>query len=327
MQISVIVPVYTVEKYIERCIRSILNQTFQDFEIIVVNDATPDNSMEIVQKYAKSDSRIKVFENSLNMGPMWTRRESYRRAVGDYFVFVDSDDYLPENALEILYNTITEEKVDIVAGSFQAVSKKGKGHIVRPKLSYGTDLVSVYKSLLRSELPHSLWGKIYDRKLFENHDYETFLNQTHGEDAILFYQIISRIKELKIVDKVVYYYYCNEKSASNSQLTDDRYKAVLFAMSYTCNYLKNMESLSYILRESKIRRLLYMLKNGYKKNSIHKWLIWSDIEQLSRFKILSLHYSGLSLFWNYTIMHSKIARSLAWFINKIYWKLRLLIHS
>ena len=129
-KVSVIIPVYNVEKYIKRCIESVLSQTLQDFEIIIVNDYTPDKSMDVIEDYIKNDSRIVSVNNYSNMGLMWTRREGYKIAKGEYFYFLDSDDFIPRDALEKVYNKAVEEDADIVFGNFQYVDNDGtKGKI------------------------------------------------------------------------------------------------------------------------------------------------------------------------------------------------------
>jgi glycosyltransferase involved in cell wall biosynthesis len=101
--ISVIVPVYNVEKYVERCIRSIIDQDFENFEVICVNDASTDSSREILTKLAKEDSRIKIIDNYVNLGLGQTRNIGMDHARGEYICFVDSDDFIAEDALGILY--------------------------------------------------------------------------------------------------------------------------------------------------------------------------------------------------------------------------------
>jgi glycosyltransferase involved in cell wall biosynthesis len=304
MKISIIIPVYNTEQYIERCIQSILGQTLQDFEIIIVNDVTQDNSMAIIKKYAAEDSRFIIVENSQNMGQMWARREGYRRASGDYFVFCDSDDYLPKNALEVLYTAILTEKADIISGALQRVTSKRKGGTFKNRLSYGTDSIAVYKSLLDRELLHNLCGKIYNRKLFDNNDYETFAHQTNGEDAMLFYQIVANIKRIKVINDVVYYYIYNPKSSSLSQKTEIKFISVAFYINYIFNYLENIEGLSAFIIKYKIDMLLLMLKTKeYSKAVIYRHLIWSN---LNSFRILSQYYSGPELLWNYLVMNSTI---------------------
>ncbi len=110
-KISVIIPIYNVEKYIEGCLKSIINQTLKEIEIICINDGTPDNSMKIVDKIAKKDKRIKVF-NKENGGLSSARNYGIDKATSKYIYFIDSDDQLKENALEILYNKMEEEDLD-----------------------------------------------------------------------------------------------------------------------------------------------------------------------------------------------------------------------
>ena len=104
-KISIIVPVYNTEKYLSKCLNSLIKQTYKDIEIIVVNDGSKDKSLEIAKKFAKQDNRIKVF-NKENGGLSSARNFGIEKASGEYIGFVDSDDYIKENMFEILYNMI-----------------------------------------------------------------------------------------------------------------------------------------------------------------------------------------------------------------------------
>ncbi len=123
-QISVIVPVYKVEKYIHRCIDSILNQTFTDFELILVDDGSPDNCGAICDEYAKSDSRVVVIHKE-NGGVSTARNTGLDVAVGKYIAFCDSDDYWATDMLEMLSGIIEADDVDIVVSGFQRVDENG----------------------------------------------------------------------------------------------------------------------------------------------------------------------------------------------------------
>lgn len=112
-KVSVIIPVYNVEKYLEQCLDSVINQTLKDIEIICVNDETQDNSLEILKQYAKKDNRIKII-NTANHGLGAARNYGFDQATGDYIFFLDSDDWIKETALEKLYNKITESELDMV---------------------------------------------------------------------------------------------------------------------------------------------------------------------------------------------------------------------
>lgn len=115
-KISVIVPVYNVEKYLPECLESILNQTLKDIEIICINDGSPDNSLEILKKYSENDARIKIIDKK-NEGVGKARNDGIRAATGEFIAFMDSDDYYPsENVIEILYNAAKENGVKIAGG-------------------------------------------------------------------------------------------------------------------------------------------------------------------------------------------------------------------
>lgn len=116
-KISIIVPIYNVERYLRECIDSIINQTYSNLEIILVDDESTDNSSQIVDEYTKKDNRIKVIHKK-NGGLSDTRNAGMEIATGDYFMFCDSDDFMPNNACEILVNKIVTEQADYVIGNY-----------------------------------------------------------------------------------------------------------------------------------------------------------------------------------------------------------------
>lgn len=123
VSVSVIIPVYNVEKYLQRCLDSVFNQTFSDLEIICVNDGSPDNSLEILQENAKKDKRIKVISQS-NQGLSQARNNGMLHASGKYLCFLDSDDFLSDNFVECLYKKAEEENADVVMTNVRYVSPK-----------------------------------------------------------------------------------------------------------------------------------------------------------------------------------------------------------
>ena len=113
IEVSIIVPVYNVEEYLERCLESIINQTFKNIEVIALNNGSTDNSLNILLKYAEKDKRIKVIDN-YNLGVSEARNNGIREANGKYIVFVDSDDWLDKDMIEIIYSNIVENDCDLV---------------------------------------------------------------------------------------------------------------------------------------------------------------------------------------------------------------------
>ena len=112
--ISVIVPVYNVEDYLHVCINSILNQTYQDFEIICIDDASTDSSLEILEYFSLKDSRVKVLKNDSNKGPGYSRNRGLDVAKGKYVSFLDADDWFSLNTFEVLINSLNSNNLDLL---------------------------------------------------------------------------------------------------------------------------------------------------------------------------------------------------------------------
>ena len=225
-KISICVPVYNVERYIGRCLESMQRQSLSDIEIIVVNDHTPDKSMSIVKKYAEKDHRIKIIEHDKNHGLMMARRTGYTMAKGDYITFCDGDDSLPDDALEFLYNEAVRTKADIVSGVIEYIPIVGKRYRWKNRLPYGSDKISVFRSLLTDEFGHNLCSRLFRRELLQSYDYETYEKATNGEDAILFYQVVDNVSKVVTINRVVYEYWQNLESSSQVRLKDNALKSI-----------------------------------------------------------------------------------------------------
>lgn len=311
MKISVLIPVYNVEKYIRRCIESILSQSLQDFEIIFINDASTDASMDIVREFVQKDSRFIIFENEENMGPMWTRMLGYTNASGDYLVFCDADDYMPSDALELLYNAIIKDKSDIVCGAYTYIDINDSKKKYDSKLTYGRSKDAVYRSLLSGELTHSLWAKIFDRKLFENYSYTAFKNYTYTEDGILLYEIINNVKKVSVIEDSVYNYLQNTSSITNTRLSDNSIISNLHFWRIQYNYISKDKDLLKKIAQLRFKNLLTFMKRDYDKKLILDNLKYDFYRNLFSFRS-ALRYSDnlLMAFYNYTIMNSRIARKI-----------------
>ena len=202
IKVSICVPVYNVEQYIERCIVSIMQQTLHEIEIIVVDDCTPDKSMDIVKNLSKVDSRIKIIKHNENHGLMWARRTAYMEAIGEYITFCDSDDTLPCDAIEVLYKEAVLHNADVVSGDMSFIHTNGKTQRMDFYLNYGTDNISVYRSLLRKEYGHNLCSKLFRRELLQKNSYKTYDHTINGEDGILFYQVVRNINKIVCINLI-----------------------------------------------------------------------------------------------------------------------------
>ena len=283
MKVSVIVPVYKTEKFIYRCLDSILNQSLHDIEIIVVNDCTPDNSMRIVTEYAHKDKRLHIINNPINLGPMLTRKVGYQQAIGDYILFCDSDDYLPIDALERMYVAIEQSKADIVVSAYTYIGVNGEKTKIINRISGGEASYDAYLALFDNELKHSLCAKIYSRKLFANYEYETFEKQANAEDFVLLCQLLKHVTKIQCIETSTYNYSQNLLSATQSY-SDDKFLSFVNAINWQFTFSKGMIELENKSIADILNSILILLKAGCKKNIILK--IDSEILASMSFPVL-----------------------------------------
>lgn len=263
-KVSIIVPVFNVEKYIGRCIVSVQQQTMADWELILIDDCSPDNSYSVVKQYADKDSRIKILRHNENHGPMIARRWGDMFAKGDYIAYCDGDDYLPNNALETLYNEAIRTDADIVSGDYIYVTTDGKEVYYRSRLQYGTASASVLKSLLRNEYKHTLWGKFFKRALLQDYEYQTYEHATNGEDGILFYQLLVHTNSIVHVNTNEYYYCQNMESSTQRRLNDNAIRSICLL-----NQIRVQVTFSYPKLEEDLNRLVTNILCGLYAKGYH----------------------------------------------------------
>ena len=201
--ISIVVPVYKVEKFLEKCIDSIINQTYKNLEIILVDDGSPDNCGKICDEYAKKDKRIKVIHQQ-NGGLSAARNTGITKATGKYISFIDSDDYIEKDYIELLYTTIKQSKADIAIGSHTVIYDTGT------KLQKATGEKSILKPkevleriLYDNNIDYSAWAKLYKIELFTNIKYP---EGRLFEDAATTYKLIDISKKIAVNSKSIYNY-------------------------------------------------------------------------------------------------------------------------
>ena len=218
--ISIIVPVYNAEKTIKKCIDSILIQTYTNFELILINDGSKDNSLNILKKYENLDKRVIVISQE-NSGVSVTRNNGISVAKGDYIAFVDSDDYIAENALEILANEIEKNnKLDIVISGFYIVKNdtyKYLNTILENKIFNNLDFLLNEKLFKFISTP---WGKIYKREIIKDNNIKFDKNLSLGEDTIFVLEYLKYIKNVKFINEGLFFINETEGSLSRRNRLD-----------------------------------------------------------------------------------------------------------
>lgn len=212
-KISIIVPVYNVEKYIDKCLKSLVNQTLKDIEIIVVNDGSPDNSQKIIDKYVKKYKNIKSFIKK-NGGISDARNYGIKQAKGDYIAFVDSDDYIDEKMMEKMYEKAIEKSYDIVECNLHIADDNGQ--IINDEFhTLPKDIKELEgKKKYMTNMYTSVWNKIYKKSLF---DYNVrFKKGVWFEDVEFLYKLIPYVNTIGFVNDNLYYYVQHEGSITRT---------------------------------------------------------------------------------------------------------------
>lgn len=203
--ISIIVPVYNAEKYLVKCLDSLVNQTKKDIEIILVNDGSTDRSIEILEEYkGKYPDMITVISQE-NQGQSAARNVGIESATGKYIAFVDSDDYVSEDMFEKLYNKAVEKDFDVVASNVNCVYPDKNLDIHSGVDFETTDLTKEEKNKLLLKMYAVVWNKIYKREIFDNKDL-LFEPGLWFEDVLFLYKLIPYIKSIANVEENLYQY-------------------------------------------------------------------------------------------------------------------------
>ncbi len=217
--ISIIVPVYNVENYIRRCVDSLINQTYKNLEIILVDDGSPDNSGAICDEYAQRDSRVKVIHKE-NGGVSSARNIGLENARGEYIGFIDSDDYVDAQMYEVLYTSLSDNDADIAMGIYALENSDGEfiPHYVGENPEVFDRAQTIAQMLKQVKYTCSLWDKLFCAKLIGDTRFDETIS--HNEDLLFVYQLMKNSNKAVYTPKPMYYYCNNEQSASRVSFSD-----------------------------------------------------------------------------------------------------------
>lgn len=319
VDVSVIVPVYNVEKLLPRCINSIINQSLKNIEIILINDGSTDNSGRVCKDFAKLDKRIKVIHQQ-NGGLSDARNAGLDVAKGNFIAFVDSDDFIHENMYEILLRTMIENDCEVVESGYQRVFPNDIiNNYDQPKSKriFNTQ-AAVVNTIMDHHCRNYVWNKLYKKELWDD------IRFPYGklfEDVSTTYQVVNMCSKLVKIDCELYYYYQREGSISRSKFsikkTLDHCKALQAMMEFmeekhdeaapiTC--IKYYATCLFYLQELIINRKKYedsdilikklrskLLNDKYSKylkgdiNSLSQQILTNDYEILSKHRTRIKH--------------------------------------
>ena len=272
-KLSIIVPVYKVESYLSQCIESILGQTFTDFELLLIDDGSPDNSGQICDDCADMDSRIKVYHR-VNSGVSSARNFGIEEARGEWITFVDSDDWIDHEMYKYLYETTIENKVDMVLSGYYEVTdgvvreypvKAAGGKLSENQKKQLIGRIIGVKTFRESPQMGTICTSIMRRESIRD---VRFPNIRFSEDKSFLLEVLLNIDSLYVCDKIYYFYRTNMLSASKR-----------YVPSFYIDYSKSIQSIQQILGVSK---LLEYYKQEFDNSILYSFLSLFHNEKKSR---------------------------------------------
>lgn len=310
--ISIIIPVYNVEKYLERCMNSVVKQTYTKLEIIVVDDGSTDSCPQMCDKFAQKDERIRVIHKK-NGGLSSARNAGIDAATGDFLMFVDSDDYIALETCAIVVSKI-DDGTDIVSFLFQRVydnpnlNEKIKEND-ETKIVLGRELFKNY--INRTDFTHMVCDKAFRRELFDG---VRFIEGRLAEDMAICYKLIGKADAAVSINQVFYYYYMRENSIMGKgsiKLFLDAYRGECEAYEYGNRFFPEFK------RENDIRflnqsmktylKLLYLHGDEVKDSDLN--MIMSNIKNIKKSEISFKSRAFCTIF--------NICKPVAWKVFKI----------
>lgn len=254
-KVSIILTAYNLEKYISRAINSILCQTFSDFELIIIEDGSSDETPKICDYYAKKDDRIRIHHQS-NSGVSLARQKGIELAKGEYSIYVDADDYLDPQELELLYNVAVSHDADIVICNYWLEDKKHNFTLRNQKAEY-TDSSLYFKEIIEGSKVGVLWNKLIKTSLYLKYNVQFPIHIYFCEDICALAQILPNHHTCYYIEKPLYYHCYNNKS-----ITRKKSKNTITNKMYFIDFIENMFGKNhYNLNKIKIGIKIAMLKS------------------------------------------------------------------
>ena len=254
-KVSVIVPVYNVEKYLNKCLNSLVIQTLKGIEIIVVNDGSPDNSQEIIDKYSQKYKNIKAYRKT-NGGLSDARNFGIKHATGEYIAFIDSDDYIDKRMLEKMYYKAKNNNLDIVVCNSVNIYDNNTSLEIKSNLKYSNNPI---KNYLIS--PPMACIRIYKKELFDSIQ---FKKDIYYEDLEIIPKLVKYTQKIDFIDEGLYYYYQRAGSIMKQKEFNDKLLDIFTVLESNKQLLFNdyPEEIEYmyithLLRTSTLRFLEY----------------------------------------------------------------------
>lgn len=259
--VSIIVPVYKAENYLSRCVNSILKQTFSDFELILIDDGSPDNSGKICEDYAQKDKRIIVIHQE-NQGVSAARQKGLDNATGDYVIHADPDDWVEPDWLETLYHEAERTKADMVMCDFERVYSDKTFYCSQKPISLKNE--DILNDLISEKIWGSCWNKLVRLECFHKYNVHFHPEMNLWED--LYVNCMLLIHDIKVayVAKALYHYdsYINENSIVRFRNDSHIHSGLIFTKTFTPILSDKRYEEAWYIRKSIIKRWIFRVHNS-----------------------------------------------------------------
>lgn len=274
IKISILVPIYRAEKYIERCAKSLFEQTYPNIEFVFVNDCTPDKSIELLKsvlgQYPKRINQVKIIEHEKNCGVAASRNTLLDNATGEYLLWVDADDYITKNAVEILVNNATTTNTDITC--FGAALYTGSN--IKPLQQINEETPETFiDHLLSGQTPTALWGRMIKRSLFINNNINFIQGLDVGEDLLVLIKVAFYTKTITNVNQTLYFYDNTNTMSLCRSYSMQKLNMRLKVLDELNNFLKGKIDCEKYIRERKLDILLSQIYGTCLENSEQSYLL------------------------------------------------------
>ena len=315
-KVSILVPIYKVSKYIERCAVSLFEQTFEDIEYIFVNDCTPDNSIEVlsnvIKRYPNRQPQIRIINHEKNRGLASARNTGIDNANGDFVLHIDSDDYIEPNMTELLYNKAIEENADIVVCDF-IMEWHNTNRVVEQTWDKNPKIF-INKILSVHAVP-SVWNKLFKMRLYSENNITAIEGINLGEDLLITPKLLYYSKNVSKVEVPLCHYFQTNSNSYTKNYTEKNINNVVYVLQELTSFFKSKEDFFLFeqsLLEGKVRKKIELIFNSDEEYWNKLFKIFPEISKLKDLSFLTFREKII-----YFFISNNYSFALSWY-KKLY---------
>lgn len=285
-KVSIIIPFYNAEKFIDKTIESILSQSYENLEVLLINDGSTDNTSAVVNKYITSDNRIKLFEKE-NGGPSAARNYGLEKITGDYIMFIDADDYIDHNMVEVMVDLLQDD-IQMGMCGYNVIRENNITikRVPESQCFSQNELFENFGVLFKQAFIQYLWNKIYLVKLIKENNIKFDDSIRYGEDILFNLEYLRKLSHIRITDKALYHYIKYNDESITKNYNPALYKTWNYIFMKIKNVLNEFDAYNINLttiEDLYMKRLIACINNLFLKGAPkEKTIIISEMEIMSK---------------------------------------------